>query len=226
MTEPLIYLLGFGYGLMPIIGDVEYYGIKLPYLEFIAPGMIGVGVLFQSFFEGAFGAFTRFWYQRLCSVTLCGPVTFLEVFLGEWLWAASRGTLSGLFTGVVAASLGAYSFIDLLISLPIIIIGALVFSGLGVFTAAYVKKYDQINIPIFTLITPMFALSGTYFPLDGLPASVRALVSLMPLSALVELLRWPIAIPIEWPMLVLWLLLWGSFFAYFAYKQMFRRMFP
>ncbi|NMC63542.1 MAG: ABC transporter, partial [SAR324 cluster bacterium] len=147
MTEPLVYLLGFGYGLMPIIGDVEYYGIKLPYLEFIAPGMIGVGVLFQSFFEGAFGAFTRFWYQRLCSVTLCGPVTFLEVFLGEWLWAASRGTLSGLFTGVVAASLGAYSFIDLIISLPIIIIGALVFSGLGVFTAAYVKKYDQINIP-------------------------------------------------------------------------------
>jgi len=59
LSEPLIYLVAFGYGLTPLVGDVAYYNQTVPYLKFIAPGMIAIGVLFQSFFEGSFGSFKK-----------------------------------------------------------------------------------------------------------------------------------------------------------------------
>ena len=53
ISEPIVYLLAFGYGLTPLIGEVQHLGQPVPYPQFLAPGMIAIGVLFQSFFEGA-----------------------------------------------------------------------------------------------------------------------------------------------------------------------------
>ena len=225
MSEPLVYLIGFGYGLLPLVGAVTYHGRTVEYLRFIAPGMMAVGVLFQSFYEASFGAFVRYSYQKTWHVILTGPVTFTEVFLGEWLWAATRGILSGILTAVVASALGAYSLPDLLMSLPIIVGGALVFSAMGLCTAGLVRKIDEINVPIFVLVVPMFALSGTYFPLEGLPTVLKTLVSVMPLAALVDLLRWPLAVPDSWPLLWFWLGLWGALLAVTGYRALYRRMY-
>ncbi|HBW90297.1 MAG TPA: ABC transporter, partial [Cyanobacteria bacterium UBA11149] len=64
LSEPIIYLVAFGYGLTPLVGDVDYNGQTVSYLKFIAPGMMGIGLLFQSFFEGSFGSFIRLSYQK------------------------------------------------------------------------------------------------------------------------------------------------------------------
>ncbi|HEY9669031.1 MAG TPA: ABC transporter, partial [Coleofasciculaceae cyanobacterium] len=85
ISEPLLYLVAFGYGLTPLVGDVPYNGETIPYLKFIAPGMIAIGVLFQSFFEGAFGSFFRLNYQKTWQALLTAPLNFTEVFLGDWL---------------------------------------------------------------------------------------------------------------------------------------------
>lgn len=226
MSEPLIYLVGFGYGFLPLVSMVLYRGHPVDYLQFLAPGMIGVGMLFQSYYEASYGSYVRYSYQKTWHVILTSPVTFKEIFIGEWLWAASRGTLSGVITGLIASLLGAYHAVDLLISLPIIITGSLVFSALGLCTAGLVKKIDQINVPIFILIVPMFVLSGTYFPMDGLPKVLKVLVAFMPLAALVDLLRWPIVVPEDWFVLWIWLVLWGALLALAGYRIFYRRMFP
>ena len=109
LSEPLIYLIAFGYGLTPLIGDVTYQGQTVSYLQFIAPGMIAVGVLFQSFFEGSFGSFIRLSYQKTWQALLTAPLSFTEVFLGDWLWATTKGSIAGILTGLVAMSLGLYS---------------------------------------------------------------------------------------------------------------------
>ncbi len=103
LSEPLIYLVAFGYGLTPLIGEVSYNGQTISYLEFIAPGMIAIGVLFQSFFEGSFGSFIRLSYQKTWQALLTAPLSFTEVFLGDWLWATTKGTIAGLLTGIVTA---------------------------------------------------------------------------------------------------------------------------
>lgn len=221
LSEPLMYLVAFGYGLTPLVGDVPYRGQTVSYLEFIAPGMIAIGVLFQSFFEGAFGSFIRLSFQRTWHALLTAPLTFTEVFLGDWLWAATKGTIAGLLTGIVAVIWGLYSGWHLLVSLPLIILGSLLFGVMGLFVAGTVRTVDQINIPIFLFIIPMFTFCGTYFPRNTLPPVLNSIASVLPLSSIVDLLRWPLGLWDFWFLQLIWLLLWASVFSVLAWRQIY-----
>ncbi|PSB60915.1 ABC transporter, partial [filamentous cyanobacterium CCP1] len=78
LSEPIIYLVAFGYGLTPLVGDVPYGGQTVPYLKFIAPAMMAIGVLFQSFFEGAYASFIRLNFQKTWQALLTGPLSFSD----------------------------------------------------------------------------------------------------------------------------------------------------
>jgi lipooligosaccharide transport system permease protein len=225
LSEPLIYLVAFGYGLTPLVGEVSYSGQTITYLEFIAPGMIAIGLLFQSFFEGSFGSFMRLSYQKTWQALLTAPLSFTEVFLGDWLWATTKGTIAGLLTGMVAVLWGLYSGWHLLVSLPLIILGSMLFAVLGLFTAGTVRTIDQINVPIFLFIIPMFTLCGTYFPRDTLPPVLGYIAGLLPLASIVDLLRWPLGLPEFWFLELIWLLLWISVFSVLAWRQIYPQLF-
>lgn len=224
LSEPLIYLIAFGYGLTPLIGDVTYQGQTVSYLQFIAPGMIAVGILFQSFFEGSFGSFIRLSYQKTWQALLTTPLSFTEVFLGDWLWATTKGSIAGTLTGLVAMSLGLYSGWHLLGSLPLIILGSMLFGALGLFTAGTVRTIDQINVPIFLFVVPMFTICGTYFPRDTLPPVLGYVANVLPLAALVDLLRWSLGLPQFWYLQIAWLLLWLSVSAILAWRQIYPQL--
>lgn len=225
LSEPIIYLVAFGYGLTPLVGDVDYNGQTVSYLKFIAPGMMGIGVLFQSFFEGSFGSFLRLSYQKTWQGLLTAPLSFTEVFLGEWLWAATKGTMAGTLTGLVAVIWGLYSGWHLLLSLPLIILGSLLFSVMGLFTAGKVRTIDQINVPIFLLVVPMFTLCGTYFPRNTLPSILGSIAAVLPLASLVDLLRWPLGLSSFWFLQLLWLLVLIAVVAVLAWRQIYPQLF-
>lgn len=205
VSEPIVYLVAFGYGLTPLVGDVTYQGETVSYLQFIAPAMIGIGVLFQSFFEGAYSTFIRLNFQKTWHALLTAPLSFAEVFLGDWLWATTKGMIAGTLTGLVAVIWGIYSAWHLLISLPLMLLGSLLFAAMGLLAAGWVRQVDQINIPIFLLIVPMFTLCGTYFPRENLPIALQRVAAVLPLSSLVDLLRWHIGLPSWWWLNLLWL---------------------
>ncbi|MEL6139573.1 MAG: ABC transporter permease [Cyanobacteria bacterium J06628_6] len=206
MSEPIVYLTAFGYGLSPLVGDVAYGGGTVSYTQFIAPGMVAIGVLFQSYVEGAFSTFIRLNFQRTWQALLTAPLSYTEVFLGDWFWAATKGTIAGLLTGLVAAIAGLYQLQNLILSLPLIVLGSLLFGAFGMLSAGFVRKVDQINVPLFIFIIPMFTLCGTYFPRDTLPLTLQTIANVLPLAALVDLLRWPMGLPEHWPLSLLWLL--------------------
>ncbi|KKJ00340.1 ABC transporter permease [Prochlorothrix hollandica] len=205
ISEPIVYLLAFGYGLSPLVGDVTYLDQAISYPQFIAPGMISVGILFQSFFEGAFGSFIRLKFQKTWQGLLTAPLSFTDVFVGDWLWAATRGMIAGIMTAIVAIVAGLYPWFALPLSLPLMLLGSLLFAALGLWMAGLVQKVDQLNVPIFLVVIPMFTLSGTYFPRETLPRAVEAIASCLPLACLVDLLRWTLGLPPWWPLSLLWL---------------------
>ena len=82
VSEPIVYLLAFGYGLGPLIGAVRTGGTELPYLSFIAPGMMAVGALFQSFIEGSYGTFIRIRFRRSWHTLLTAPLTVGDAVAG------------------------------------------------------------------------------------------------------------------------------------------------
>lgn len=225
LSEPIIYLVAFGYGLTPLVGEVSYSGQTITYLEFIAPGMIAVGLLSQSFYEGSYGSFTRLRYQKTWQAMLTAPLSFTEVFLGDWLWATTKGIFAGLLTGMVAVLWGLYESWHLLVSVPMIILGSMLFGVLGLLTAGSVRTIDQINVPIFLFIIPMFTLCGTYFPRDTLPPVLGYVAGVLPLASIVDLLRWPLGLPEFWFLELIWLLLWISVFSVLAWRQIYPQLF-
>ena len=225
VSEPVVYLLAFGYGLSPLVGKVNYLGQSISYAHFIAPGMIAIGVLFQSFFEGAYSSFIRLNFQKTWQALLTAPLSFMDVFLGDWLWAATKGAIAGTLTGLVAIIAGLYDLSSLLLSLPLILLGSLLFGAFGLMVAGLVRKVDQVNVPIFLVIIPMFTLCGTYFPRDTLPPLLGHIVAVLPLASLVDLLRWPIALPSTWPLSLLWLFGWTALLARLAARAIYPKLF-
>lgn len=221
LSEPIMYLIAFGYGLTPLIGDVPYGGQVVPYLTFIAPAMMAIGVLFQSFFEGAYASFIRLNFQKTWQALLTAPLSFSDVFLGDWLWATTKGMIAGTLTGLVAVVWGLYSGWNLLLSLPIMLLGSLLFGAMGLFTAGSVRQIDQVNIPIFLFIIPMFTLCGTYFPRSTLPPVLEQVASVLPLASLTDLLRWNLGLPSLWWLEVLWLVSLMVTFAILAARQIY-----
>lgn len=224
LSEPIIYLVAFGYGLTPLIGEVYYAGQPVAYLNFIAPAMMGVGVLFQSFFEGAYASFIRLNYQKTWQALLTAPLSFTEVFLGDWLWATTKGLIAGSLTGLIAVGWGLYSGWNFLLALPIMLLGSLLFGAMGLLTAGCVRQIDQINIPIFMLIVPMFTLCGTYFPRTTLPPVLEYTAAVLPLSSLVDLLRWNLGVPEFWWLKVAWLMLLMITFSILAARAIYPQL--
>jgi len=225
MTEPIVYLIAFGYGLSPLVGEIEYYGVKVAYVRFLVAGMIAVGVLFQSYLEGAYSTYIRIVYQGTWAAQLTSPLTFLDVFLGDLAWAASKGTLSGVLTGVVGILWGAMTVGELLSVMPVIILGGFVFGAFGMLSGGYAKRIDFVNVPMFLCVVPMFALCGTYFPRTTLPPGFQAVVAVLPLSGLVDLLRIAIHPPPNLFLSMLSLLLWGGLFSRVAWKSIHRKIY-
>ena len=225
ISEPIIYLLAFGVGMGPLVGEVHYQGEVFEYFDFIAPGMIAVGVLFQSFFEGAYGTFVRIRYQLTWQSMLTTPLRFHHIFLGDYLWSITRGSIAGLLTAIVAYSFGVLSVESFLLSLPLIILGSAVFGALGMCAAGIAKGIDQLNVPVFLAVVPMFALCGTYFPRDVLPTTIRQIAGALPLAALVDLLRSDLSPPENSALLYLVLFIWIAFLQAIAYRQLKRKLY-
>lgn len=207
MVEPILYLFAFGVGLAPLVRDFVYLGTPVTYPQFLGPGMMAVAVLFQSFFEGAYSSFIRLQFQKTWQAMLTAPLTYTDVFIGDWLWATTKGVLSGTVTGLVVVAMGLYPLWALPFAIPVFVVGGMLFGACGLVTAGTVKVVDQVNLPTFLFVLPMFTLSGTYFPRENLPGLSRWFAEALPLAPIVDFLRFPLGLPTYWPLQLGWLAL-------------------
>src|ERR1700730_6873359 len=89
-VEPLLYLFAFGFGLGSMVGSVKLLGVTLTYRQFIFAGIAGQTLMFQAFFEAAYGSFIRMYYQRIFQAIAVTPITLSEVLWAELIWDASK----------------------------------------------------------------------------------------------------------------------------------------
>ncbi|MBI5243225.1 MAG: ABC transporter permease [Elusimicrobia bacterium] len=189
LLEPLLYILAFGVGLGAYVQKISYEGRALDYLAFLAPGMIAVGVMFHSIFECMYGSFVRMRYERTFDAILCTPLLIEDILAGEILWGATRGLFAGTAILAMVSCFGLASYPHSLLVLPVSLAAGLLFAAFGLYFAAISPYIDNLNLPTFLFVNPMFLLSGTFFPLDGLPPWMRALAHVLPLTHAVDILR-------------------------------------
>jgi lipooligosaccharide transport system permease protein len=116
-------------------------------------------------------------------------MTVEEIILGEIFWGASRSLMATALMMVILSFFGLLSFPSALLILPIALLGGLAFGSVGMCFTALMPNIEAFNLPVFLFITPMFLFSGTFFPLEPLPAWAKILAWIFPLTHVVELVR-------------------------------------
>ncbi len=185
LADPLIWLVGLGFGLgslLPSIGG-------LTYLEFLGSGMLCYSVMNSASFEGLYSAFTRLKHQRTWEGILHAPMTVTDVVMGEWLWAALKGALSGAAILLVMVVLGLVKSFMALWILPVVLLVGLAFSSMALIVTALAKSYDVFTYYFSLFVMPMTLISGVFFPVEQLPAFVRVIGQVLPLSHATALAR-------------------------------------
>lgn len=183
--EPFVYLLGLGYGLGRFIGEVG----GLPYLAFLASGLLASSAMNAASFEGMYSVFTRMTHQQTYDAILATPLSVDDIVAGEMLWCATKSVIVTLPILVVAALLGAVAGPAAVLAVPVFFLIGLCFAGPAMLMAALAPSYDFFNYYVTLLITPMFIFSGVFYPVTTLPGFAQALVQLLPLSHAVALVR-------------------------------------
>lgn len=225
VTEPVFYLIAFGFGFGKLVPTVTFGGQSVPYGEFLAPGMIGVGILFQAFIEGSYTTYKRVFIDSNWNAFLTAPLSFQDVYTGELLWAATKGFIAGVTTGIVAACFGYMTLLDVVQLTPVMFLGGVVFAALGMGSAAVAQQISQVSIPMHMTIVPMFAFCGTYVPRDLLPSGLREVCDFLPLSPLVDLLRLKFLHTDAIVTSTLVLLGWSALCIVFSYQKLNRRVY-
>jgi lipooligosaccharide transport system permease protein len=226
MLEPLFYLLAFGYGLSAFIGEIPYGGSKVPYLNFIAPALLAVTIMYNAFFENTYASFVRMYHQKTFDAMLATPLFLEEIIAGEIVWGATKSLLSTALMMVIISLFGLISYPQGLLILPLAFLGGIAFGSIGMFFTGITPNIETFNLPIFLFITPMFLFSGTFFPLDNLPAWAQNISIVLPLTHLVTLTRSLcfgfITVSLLWN--ILFLLLFCLIFFPLAIAKMKRRL--
>jgi len=186
VLEPIIYLLAFGLGLgATIVGRVD----GLEYVEFVGTGMVATAVIFASALPAMFGTFVKHRFQNTYDAILAAPVSVEELVTAEMLWIGIRAGFYGCFPLVVAMAFGLDPAAGMLLVPLFCFITALGFAAFGIAVAGTVGKIDQFNYVTTLVVTPLFLVAGTFFPIDQLPEGIQAAAQLNPLHHLVELVR-------------------------------------
>lgn len=187
--EPLLYVLSFGVGVASMIGSLETAGVTLSYRKFIFSGIVAQTILFQAFYEGAFGAFVRMYYQRIFQAIAITPITLSEVLWGELIWDATKATVAAEVVALLGVLSGDFAPSSLLLLLPVCFVSALLFSGLGLLSAARAKNIEQLSYPQYLLVFPMFLFCGVFFPIENLPHAFQIAAWALPLTSVASLVR-------------------------------------
>ncbi len=184
-VEPIIYLWALGFGLGVYVNKIH----GLPYINFLAPALVASSSMFATTYEMTYGSFTRMAVQKIFQSMVATPVSMDDVVLGEILYGTFKGTLYGIVFLTVLAAFGLVrSGWALLAPVPVALMAA-EFSILSMIWTSIAPGFDSFEYFFTLLITPMFFLSGVFFPLETLPAGVRLLAWFMPLYHAVEAVR-------------------------------------
>jgi len=189
LLEPLFYLLAFGVGLSALIGSIQYRGTEISYIAFIAPALISINIMYNAFFETTYSSFVRMYYQKTFDAMMATPLFIGEVITGEIFWGATKSLIATMIMLGVISLFGLIDYPAGLLIIPLSFLGGMAFGAIGMYFTSIVTHIDLFNLPIFLFITPMFLFSGTFFPLETLPAWAQQLSLVFPLTHLVSLVR-------------------------------------
>ncbi len=182
--QPVLFLVALGFGFGPIFqkaggGD---------YMQFLAPGVIAMGILFTAMFMGI----EIIWDKQFgfLKETLVAPVSRFSIVLGRTLGGATVALLQGVIVFLLALLIGFRPDYHLfLLAFIFMLLIAVLFTSIGTAIASIVDDMQGFPLIMNFLVMPTFFLSGALFPLEGLPPVITYIARANPLSYGIDGLR-------------------------------------
>ena len=185
LGQPLLYLLVLGFGLGPVFAQAG----RGSYLQFVGPGVIGMGILFTAIFSGI----GLLWDRQFgfLKETLVAPVPRLQIMIGRTLGGATIAMVQGILVLIVCLIAGfrPQSMAALPLALVYMALIAIVFAAFGTAIGSGLRDMQGFQFIMNFLVMPIFFLSGALYPLTNLPPALAAATRLDPLSYGIDGLR-------------------------------------
>lgn len=188
--SPVMFLAAMGIGLGGYVeteGNAAFGG--LTYLQFLAPGLLAASVMQSAAFESTFPIMGGLLWTRTYHGMYATPISPLQIALGNLAWIAIRMTMIATVFMFVVVLFGAASSPLVILGIPAAVLTAMAFAAPIAAFAATQRTADKFNAIFRFGITPLFLLSGTFFPIASLPAVIQPLAWLSPLWHGVSLTR-------------------------------------
>lgn len=185
LGQPLLFLIAFGFG----FGSIYQKAGQGNYIQFLAPGIILMSVLFTAIFSGI----ELIWDRQFgfLKETMVAPVPRIAIMLGRTLGGATVASIQGIIVFILTLFIGfrPHSLLQLPLALLIVFLVALLFTALGTAIASTLEDMQGFQIIMNFLVMPIFFLSGALFPLQGLPIIMEYVTRLDPMSYGVDAMR-------------------------------------
>lgn len=186
LAQPLLFLLALGYGFGPVFQKAGQGN----YIEFLAPGIIGMSIIFTAIFSGM----EIIWDRQFgfLKETLAAPVSRLNIMIGRTLGGATVATIQGIVVFIISVIAGfrPVSWPMILPALAMMLLVALLFTALGTMIASVLTDMQGFQLIINFLVMPLFFLSGALFPLQDLPKAIDIIAKLDPLTYGIDSFRY------------------------------------
>ena len=185
LAQPMLYLLVLGFGLGPVFQQSG----NGSYLQFVAPGVVGMSILFTAIFSGIGLLFDR--QFGFLKETLVAPVPRIIVMIGRTLGGATVAMIQGtlIFAVCVVAGFRPVNWATVPLAFVFMALTAIVFCGLGTAIGSLLQDMQGFQLIMNFIVMPIFFLSGALFPLTNLPKLLDIATKLDPLSYGVDGLR-------------------------------------
>ena len=185
LGQPLLFLLAFGFG----FGAIFKKAGAGNYMQFLAPGIILMSVLFTAIFSGI----DLIWDRQFgfLKETMVAPVSRFQIMLGKTLGGATVASIQGIIVFILTLLVGfrPNDLILLPVGAVVVFLVAILFTSLGIALASTMEDMQGFQLIMNFLVMPIFFLSGALFPLEGLPKIMDVIAALDPLSYGVDGLR-------------------------------------
>jgi ABC-2 type transport system permease protein len=185
LAQPLLYLIIFGVGLSSSLAKGSFAGSGVPksfnYTQFVYPGILGMAVLFTAIFSAMSVVWDReFGFLR---EILVAPISRSAVALGKALGGATQATFQGVIMLIFAPFVGVHLTVVAVLELfGLLFILAFSLTCFGVALSARMRTMQGFQVVMNFLMMPMFFLSGSLFPLSGLPIWMTVLTRFDPVA--------------------------------------------
>ncbi len=185
LGQPALFLIVFGFG----FGSIYQKAGEGNYIQFLAPGIILMSVLFTAIFSGI----DLIWDKQfgILKETLVAPVPRLHIMIGRTLGGATVATIQGVIVFLLTLIVGfdPQNVYLLPVCLLIIFIVALLFTAMGTAIASMLEDMQGFQLIMNFLVMPIFFLSGALFPLTDAPSFIVTVAKFDPLTYGIDGLR-------------------------------------